>query len=114
MRGWTRRLAGRAIAARCRRKKQADQADIDMDDGTECELDRKCGLMRCTVHVHRNLLAPASERLHEEVPADYNDMVYTVTPKEIETRRRRVQGRRGALLFPAVVWRRGPREVHGE
>lgn len=77
-------------------------------------LDRKCGLMRCTVHVHRNLLAPASERLHEEVPADYNDMVYTVTPKEIETRRRRVQGRRGALLFPAVVWRRGPREVHGE
>ena len=36
MRGWTRRLAGRAIAARCRRKKQADQADIDMDDGTEC------------------------------------------------------------------------------
>ena len=47
-------------------------------------LDRKCGLMRCTVHVHRNLSAPASERLHEEVPADYNDMVYTVTPKEIE------------------------------
>jgi transposase-like protein len=43
---------------------------------------------RCTVHKHRNLLAHAPERLHEEVSADYTDMVYAATPKEIEARRR--------------------------
>ena len=31
---------------------------------------------RCTVHKHRNLLAHAPRRLHEEVSADYNDMIY--------------------------------------
>jgi putative transposase len=40
------------------------------------------------VHKHRNLLAHAPERLHEEVSADYTDMVYAATPKEIEQRRR--------------------------
>ena len=43
---------------------------------------------RCTVHKHRNLLAHAPERLREEVSADYTDMVYAATPKEIEQRRR--------------------------
>jgi len=43
---------------------------------------------RCTVHKHRNLLAHAPEALHEEVSADYADMVYAATPKEIEARRR--------------------------
>jgi putative transposase len=43
---------------------------------------------RCTVHKHRNLLAHAPEALHEEVSADYTDMVYAATPKEIEARRR--------------------------
>ena len=32
-------------------------------------------MQRCTVHKHRNLLAHAPERLHEEVSADYNDMI---------------------------------------
>src|SRR6201985_2302382 len=45
-------------------------------------------IQRCTVHKHRNLLAHAPERLHEEVSADYNDMIYAGTPKEIETRRK--------------------------
>ena len=40
-----------------------------------------------TVHKHRNLLAHAPERLHEEISADYNDMIYASTPNEIETRR---------------------------
>ena len=31
---------------------------------------------RCTVHEHRNLLAHAPERLHEEVSADYTDMMW--------------------------------------
>src|SRR5918995_566216 len=43
---------------------------------------------RCTVHKHRNLLAHAPERLHEEISADYTDMVYAETAKEIETRRK--------------------------
>ena len=43
---------------------------------------------RCTVHKHRNLLARAPEALHEEVSADYTDMIYAATPKEIERRRR--------------------------
>ena len=33
-------------------------------------------VQRCTVHKHRNLLAHAPERLHEEITADYNDMIY--------------------------------------
>jgi transposase-like protein len=31
---------------------------------------------RCTVHKHRNLLAHAPDALHEEITADYNDMIY--------------------------------------
>jgi putative transposase len=45
-------------------------------------------VQRCTVHKHRNLLAHAPERLHEEISADYNHMIYAGTPKEIETRRK--------------------------
>jgi putative transposase len=45
-------------------------------------------VQRCTVHKHRNLLAHAPERLHEEITADYNDMIYAVTREEIETRRK--------------------------
>jgi mutator family transposase len=43
---------------------------------------------RCTVHKHRNLLAHAPEALHDEISADYTDMIYARTAKEIETRRR--------------------------
>jgi transposase-like protein len=45
-------------------------------------------VQRCTVHKHRNLLAHAPERLHEEVTADYNDMIYAATPEEISARRK--------------------------
>ena len=45
-------------------------------------------VQRCTVHKHRNLLAHAPERLHEEITADYTDMIYAATPQEIETRRK--------------------------
>jgi putative transposase len=45
-------------------------------------------MQRCTVHKHRNLLAHAPERLHEEISADYNDMIYARTAKEIEARRK--------------------------
>src|ERR1700724_2163993 len=43
---------------------------------------------RCTVHKHRHLLAHAPPRLHDEVSADYNDMIYAASPAEIEQRRR--------------------------
>jgi putative transposase len=36
-------------------------------------------VQRCTVHKHRNLLAHAPERLHEEITADYTDMIYAAT-----------------------------------
>jgi transposase-like protein len=43
---------------------------------------------RCTVHTHRNLLAHAPEAVHEEVSADYTDMIYAATPREIAARRK--------------------------
>ena len=36
-------------------------------------------VQRCTVHKHRNLFAHAPERLHDEITADYNDMIYAAT-----------------------------------
>ena len=45
-------------------------------------------VQRCTVHKHRNLLAHAPERLHEEISADYTDMIYAATPAEIASRRK--------------------------
>jgi putative transposase len=43
---------------------------------------------RCTVHKHRNLLAHAPERLHDEVTADYTDMIYAATAQEVEAKRK--------------------------
>jgi putative transposase len=43
---------------------------------------------RCTVHKHRNLLAPAPDHLHEEVSADSTDMIYAGTAEEVAARRR--------------------------
>src|SRR5260370_541143 len=45
-------------------------------------------VQRWTVHKHRNLFAHAPERLHDEITADYNDMIYATTPEEIEARRK--------------------------
>jgi putative transposase len=45
-------------------------------------------VQRCTVHKHRNLLAHAPNRLHEEISADYNDMVYADSKPEIESKRK--------------------------
>ena len=45
-------------------------------------------VQRCTVHKHRNLLAHAPERLHEEIGADYSDMIYAATREDIETCRK--------------------------
>jgi transposase-like protein len=45
-------------------------------------------VQRCTVHKHRNLLAHAPERFHEEATADYTDMIYAATPAQIGSRRK--------------------------
>jgi transposase-like protein len=45
-------------------------------------------VQRCTVHKHRNLLVHAPARLHEEISADYNDMIYADSKPEIEARRK--------------------------
>src|SRR6201987_165899 len=57
---------------------------------------------RCTVHKHRNLLAHAPKRLHDEVSADYTDMIYATSPAEIEERRRAFI-RKWRLKCPDVV-----------
>lgn len=45
-------------------------------------------VQRCTVHKHRNLLAHAPKRLHDELTEDYRDMIYADTAAGIETRRK--------------------------
>ena len=57
---------------------------------------------RCTVHKHRNLLAHAPDALHEEVTADYTDMIYADTPKAVQERRQAFL-RKWRLRCPAVA-----------
>jgi len=57
---------------------------------------------RCTVHKHRNLLAHAPDALHEEITADYTDMIYADTPKAVQERRRAFL-RKWRLRCPAVA-----------
>ncbi len=57
---------------------------------------------RCTVHKHRNLLAHAPDALHEEISADYTDMIYAESAKEVEQRRRAFL-RKWRLRCPAVA-----------
>jgi transposase-like protein len=64
---------------------------IDGGSGLESALAAVWGevpVQRCTVHKHRNLLAHAPERLHEEISADYNDMIYAESCAQIEARRK--------------------------
>src|SRR3979490_1025521 len=57
---------------------------------------------RCTVHKHRNLLAHAPDRLHEEISADYTDMIYADTKEEIEAKGKAFI-RKWRLKCPAVA-----------
>ena len=59
-------------------------------------------VQRCTVHKHRNLIAHAPERLHEELSADYKDMIYADTPQEIAAKRKAFL-RKWRLKCPAVA-----------
>jgi transposase-like protein len=45
-------------------------------------------VQRCTVHKHRNLLAHAPKKLHEELSADYTDMIYAKSAAEVQNKRK--------------------------
>ena len=45
-------------------------------------------IQRCTVHKLRNLIAHAPKKLADEIAADYSDMIYANTAKEVQTRRK--------------------------
>ena len=57
---------------------------------------------RCTVHKHRNLLANAPERLHDEITEDYNAMIYADTPEEVQ-KQRKAFVRKWRTRCPAVA-----------
>ena len=59
-------------------------------------------VQRCTVHKHRNLLAHAPDALHEEITADYTDMMYADTAKAVQDHRRAFL-RKWRLRCPAVA-----------
>ena len=59
-------------------------------------------IQRCTVHKHRNLLAHAPERLHEEISADYKDMIYAEAKEDIAAKRKAFI-RKWRLKCPAVA-----------
>ena len=65
---------------------------VDGAPGLEAALAQLWGddlpIQRCTVHKHRNLLAHAPKHLHEEIGADYRDMIYAETAREVARRRR--------------------------
>jgi hypothetical protein len=45
-------------------------------------------MQRCSVHKERNLLAHASKQLHDEIKADFNDMVHARTAAEALAKRK--------------------------
>ena len=59
-------------------------------------------VQRCTVHKHRNLLGHAPRKLHDEISADYTDMIYAKTVKAVEARRKAFV-RKWRLKCPAVA-----------
>ena len=59
-------------------------------------------VQRCTVHKHRNLLAHAPKKLHDELSADYTDMIYAKTVKDVEAKHKAFM-RKWRLKCPAVV-----------
>src|ERR1019366_3949768 len=68
-------------------------------------------VQRCTVHEHRNLLAHAPERPHEEISADYKDMIHAGTKQEIETKRKAFI-RKWRLKCKAAAGRRQAVHLH--
>jgi transposase-like protein len=80
-------------------------AIVDGASGLEAALAAlwpKVPVQRCTVHKHRNLLAHAPKRLHDELSADYTDMIYAKTVRDVEAKHKAFV-RKWRLKCPAVV-----------
>ena len=69
-------------------------------------------MQRCTVHKHRNILAHAPKRLHEEITADYTDIVYAKTAVEVLNKRQAFL-RKWKLKCRAVADSLGKASDHG-
>lgn len=68
-----------------------DLVIVDGGKGLEGALDAlwpDVPVQRCTVHKHRNLLAHAPKRLHEEITADYTDLIYAKTAAAVQAKRK--------------------------
>src|SRR3954449_5895424 len=88
-----------------RRLKTPEFIVVDGGAGLEkalCALWPTVPTQRCTVHKHRNLLAHAPERLHDELTADYHDMIYAESAPEVAARRKSFL-RKWRLKCPAVA-----------
>ena len=59
-------------------------------------------VQRCTVHKHRNLIAHAPKKLHDEIGADYADMIYADTTQAVVAKRKAFL-RKWRLKCPAVA-----------
>ena len=72
-------LTGRGLA-------KPDLVIVDGGKGLEAALASlwdDLPVQRCTVHKERNLLAHAPKHLHDEIKAEFNDMVHAKTADEI-------------------------------
>jgi putative transposase len=64
---------------------------VDGGKGLEAALARlwdDVPVQRCTVHKERNLLAHAPKHLHDEIKAEFNDMVHARTAEEVLAKRK--------------------------
>jgi putative transposase len=64
---------------------------VDGGKGLEAALASLWGdvpVQRCTVHKERNLLAHAPKHLHDEIRADFNDMMHARTAAEVMAKRK--------------------------
>ena len=59
-------------------------------------------IQRCTVHKLRNLIAHAPKRLADEIKADFTDMIYAATAKQVAARRKAFL-RKWSVKCPAVA-----------
>jgi putative transposase len=68
-----------------------DLVIVDGGKGLETALARlwdDVPVQRCTVHKERNLLAHAPKHLHDEIKADFNDMVHAGSAAEVVAKRK--------------------------
>jgi hypothetical protein len=88
---------------------EPDVAQGDLDLAPRRARERPEGAARDQEHARRErrgpahcLFANAPERLHDEITADYSDMIYATTPEEIEVRRKSFI-RKWRLKHPTVA-----------